>query len=160
MSDEQLNIEENELSMRYEKREGEDLLEYTQRVRLAAVSHMTQHTISTEPKDISALTSVLDGIDRQELNKARLELENQSSKEDQATLELIMGITLALGNKNPYESTTPIEREVTHEGPVIEGVVLVDGELDNKPRIMNYDSFMKDYKKKNPKQKDNDNDND
>lgn len=158
MSDEQLNIEENELSMRYEKREEEDLLDYTQRMRLAAVSHLTQHTISTEAKDISALTSVLDGIDRQELNKARLELENQSSKEDQATLELIMGMTLALGNKNPYESTTPIEREVFHDGPVIEGVTLVEGELDNKPRIMNYDSFMKDYKKKNPKQKESDED--
>lgn len=151
MSDEQLNLQDNELSMRYERREGEDLLDYTQRMRLAAVSHMTQHTISTEAKDLSALTSILDGIDRQEISKARLELENQSSKEDQATLDLIMGMTLALGNRNPYEADVPLAREIIHEGPVVEGVVLVDGELDNKPRVMNYDSFMKDYKKKNPK---------
>ena len=48
----------------------------------------------------------------------------------------------------------PVQRDISHEGPVVEGVVLVPGELDTKPDKMNYDSFMKNYKEKNPKNTD------
>lgn len=135
-------------------RPDEGLLEYTQRIRLAAVSKLTATAISDDPKDIAALNSVLDGIDRQEINKAKIEIDNQSAKDEQSTREFIAAIALTMGNNNPYESQTPTERTITHEGEVVSGVKLVPNELDNKPQQMNYDQFMKDYKEKNPKQKD------
>ena len=135
-------------------KEDESLLSYTQRIRLATVSKLTQHTIPDDPKDIAALNSVLDGIDRQEINKAKIEIENQSAKDDQSAIDLIFSIANTLGNRNPYEVENPVERTIAHEGAVIEGVVLVEGELDSKPQQTNYDQFMKEYKRKNPRNND------
>lgn len=144
---------------KYQLGEEEQLLSYTQRIRLAAVGALTvNNTISSDPKELAALTSVLDGIDRQEINKAKIELDNKSLKNDQDTTAFIAAISASIGNRNPYEIETPIERTVEHEGKVIEGVVLVAGELDSKPQQMTYDSFMKEYKQKNPRQKDDDED--
>lgn len=137
--------------------EEEELLAYTQRIRIAAVGALTLgRGISTDPKELASLTSVLDGIDRQEINKAKIDLENQSVKNEQDTTAFIAAISQSMGNRNPYESQEPIERTVEHEGTIIEGVVLVAGELDSKPQQMNYDTFMKEYKKKNPKPTDSD----
>lgn len=131
--------------------EEEGLLAYTQRIRLATVSKLTQHTIPDDPKEIAALNSVLDGIDRQEINKAKIEIDNQSLKDDQATTDFIFAIATSLGNRNPYETQTPVERTIVHEGEVVSGVTLVEGELETKPKQMNYDNFMQEYKRKNPK---------
>lgn len=133
------------------RREEEGLLDYTQRIRLATISKLTQHTIPDDPKEIAALNSVLDGIDRQEINKAKIELDNQSLKDDQAATDLILAIATSLGNKNPYEIDNPVERTIVHEGEVVSGVTLVDGELETKPKQMNYDNFMQEYKRNNPK---------
>lgn len=139
--------------------EEEELLSYTQRLRLGIVSALTaDRGISTDPKDVATLNSVLDGIDRQEINKAKIDIENQSVKNEQDTTAFIAAISQAMGNRNPYEVQNPVERTVVHEGVVVEGVVLVEGELDSKPQQLTYDDFMKDYKKKNPKSKDGDED--
>lgn len=153
MSEDFTPIEESNAE-KYAIKEEEGLLSYTQRIRLAAVSKLTQHTIPDDPKDLAALNSVLDGIDRQEINKAKIELDNASAKDEQSTRDFIAAIALTMGNNNPYETQTPTERTIAHEGVVVEGVVLVEGELDNKPQQMNYDAFMKKYKAENPKDKD------
>lgn len=136
------------------RREGEALLDYTQRIRVLAVDKLTEAAISNDPKDINALNSVLDGIDRQEFNKAKIELDTQGAAADKEALGLITSLVNAVGNINPYEATTPVVRTILHEGPVVSGVTLVPGELDARPDKLNYDSFMKEYKEKNPKNKD------
>ena len=151
MSDFPPIIDEKESLDPHALRDEESLLSYTQRIRLATVSKLTQHTIPDDPKDIAALNSVLDGIDRQEINKAKIEMDSQGSKDDQSAIDLIYAIANSLGNRNPYEAAEPVERTIEHEGAVIEGVELVKGELDSKPQQMNYDNFMSEYKKKNPK---------
>lgn len=135
------------------RREGEALLDYTQRIRVLAVDKLTALAISDDPKDISALNSILDGIDRQEFNKAKIELDTQGAAADKEALGLITSLVNAVGNVNPYEAATPIVRTILHEGPVIEGVTLVPGELDARPDKLNYNDFMKEYKEKNPKDK-------
>lgn len=151
MSDFPPIVDEDESLDPHAIRDDESLLSYTQRIRLATVSKLTQHTIPNDPKDIAALNSVLDGIDRQEINKAKIEMDSQGAKDDQSAIDLIFAIANTLGNKNPYEAAEPVERTIEHEGVVIEGVELVEGELDSKPQQMNYDNFMAEYKKKNPK---------
>lgn len=140
------------------KLENETILEYTQRIRINTVAAMTGTKYPDDPKEVSALTSLLDGLDRQEINKAKIEIDSTHAQADQEALSLITAIINTVGNINPYESKNPTERILEHDGPVIGGVVLVDGELDTKPRQANYDSFMKQYKKDNPKQQDEDND--
>lgn len=151
---EDMTLDPVDTSIGYGLKDGEELLDFTQRVRLAVIANLTQFTISTDPKDVSALNSMLEGIDRQEINKAKIEIDSQSNRNDQETLDLIMGMATALGNTNPYESSTPLERTISHDGPVTTGVTLVPGELDNKPQALDYDTFMKDYKKANPRVKD------
>lgn len=139
-----------------DKLPDESLLAYTQRVRLNAISSFTKDSALDDPKDISALNSLLDGIDRQEINKAKIELDNQNVAADQEAFSLIAALVNTVGNSNPYESKNPTERTIEHDGPIIEGVTLVDGELDSKPQSLDYASFMKEYKLKNPKDTDDD----
>lgn len=137
-----------------ERLEGESALDYTQRIRLATVDKLVTTSISDDPKDVAALNSVLDAIDRQEFNKAKIELDSQAAQSDKEAYGLIASLVNAVGNVNPYMVDVPVQRDISHEGPVVEGVVLVPGELDTKPDKMNYDSFMKNYKEKNPKNTD------
>lgn len=140
----------------HERKPDENLLAYTQRIRLSTIASLTTVSLPGDPKDIAAMNSLLDGIDRQEINKAKIELDSQNAAADQEAFNLIAALVNNVGNTNPYELANPVERTILHEGPVIEGVVLVAGELDSKPEQLNYDNFMKEYKRKNPKQKDED----
>ena len=142
------------------RQEGESILEYTQRIRLDTIVTFTENSALEDVKEIAALTSLLDGLDRQEINKAKIEIDNSLAAADQEALSLITAVINNVGNMNPFESANPVERTLEHEGPVIAGVTLVPGELDAKPSQSNYDSFMKQYKKANPKSKDEDEDED
>lgn len=142
------------------RQEGESILEYTQRIRLDTIVTFTENAALDDVKEIAALTSLLDGLDRQEINKAKIEIDNSLAQADQEALSLITAVINNVGNMNPFEAATPVMRTLEHEGPVIAGVTLVPGELDSKPSQSNYDSFMKQYKKANPKSKDEDEDED
>ena len=87
----------------------------------------------------------------EEINKAKIEIENSLAAADQEALTLITAVINSVGNINPYETAKPFERTLEHEGPVVHGVTLVPGELDTKPKQSNYDSFMKTYKQNNPR---------
>lgn len=137
-----------------QRQEGESILDYTQRLRTLAVSTLLEREMPTDPKDIQTMNSLLDGMDRQEINKAKLDLERQNGSADADALALITAVVNNLGNRNPYEVEVPVERVIEHDGPVIEGVTLVEGELENRPREMGYTSFMKEYRAKNPKKQD------
>ena len=137
---------------------GESILEFTQRVRMNALTSFTKNSALDDVKDIAALTSILDGLDRQEINKAKIEIDNSLAAADQEALSLITAVINSVGNINPYETARPMERTVEHEGPVVSGVVLVPGELDSKPKQSNYDTFMKKYKENNPRTADDDDD--
>ena len=136
------------------RRDGESVLDYTQRIRIAAITTIAGNNIPTDAKEVATLNSLLDGLDRQEINKARIDIENSGLAADKEALSLITAVINSVGNSNPYETSNPQPRVFDHEGPVIEGVKLVDGELDHKPRQVNYDGFMKQYKLDNPKSKD------
>ena len=130
---------------------GESILDFTQRIRMNALDSFTKHSALDDVKDIAALTSILDGLDRQEINKAKIEIENSLAAADQEALTLITAVINSVGNINPYETAKPFERTLEHDGPVVHGVTLVPGELDTKPKQSNYDSFMKTYKQNNPR---------
>lgn len=142
----------------YRREDGESILDFTQRVRLASVTKLTERNLPDDPKDVSALSQMLDSIDRQEFNKAKIEIESQGANADKDALDLITAIVNTVGNNNPYLVDVPVVRDVTHNGPIVEGLTLVPGELDNKPVKMNYDSFMKKYKEDNPQQPDDEDD--
>ena len=144
-------VDNNVIVNNLDRHDGESVLDYTQRIRIAAVSKLTALAMPEDPKDINALNQVLDGIDRQEFNKAKIELDSVGAASDKEALSLITSLINSVGNTNPYESKTPVVRVLEHEGPVVSGVVLVPGELDSVPEKLNYDEFMKEYKRKNPK---------
>ena len=79
-----------------ERLEGESALDYTQRIRLATVDKLVTTSISDDPKDVAALNSVLDAIDRQEFNKAKIELDSQAAQSDKEAYGLIASLVNAV----------------------------------------------------------------
>lgn len=136
------------------KNEDENSLEYTQRIRLNMIAEMTKDGMPEEPKHIYALATVLDSIDKQELTKRKLDEDAKKTASDKEAQDLIATIMSNIGNTNPFMASTPVERDMTNDKPVTEGVVLVENELDIVPKTTNYEDFMKQYREKNPKDKD------
>lgn len=132
------------------RREDETIFEFTQRIRTANVEKLMQDGLPTDAKDVYALSAILDSMDRQELAKAKLEIDSKQSKSDEQAQALISALINAVGNVNPYESKAAVEREPLPELST-EGVTLIEGEMDTVPRDMNFDSFMKEHRQKNPK---------
>lgn len=134
---------------------GESVLDYTQRIRQLTVDKITQDGIPIDNKDLASLSMLLDSMDKQEINKARIIVEDKAANVDKHASELIKAMATALGNDNPYLAPVPVQREIVLDEPLPE-VTLVDGELDQSCRQLSYDTFMKDYREKNPKETDED----
>lgn len=133
------------------KLKDESVFDYTQRVRQAVVENMLSDGIPTKPRELDSLSFYLDAMDRQETVKAKIQLEDEANQSDKKAQELIAGILTLVGNSDPYDAGTNTGRVVEHAGDLAE-VQLVPGELDFNQRTLNYDSFISEYREKNPKQ--------
>lgn len=143
------NQEENNVND-LSKRPDESVFEYTQRVRLAVVENLTAGGIPADD-GLDNLAKFLDSMDKQEATKKRIEQEDDAQQSDRKAQEIIHGIINLIGNTNPYESEQRVERVVEVAGDLTE-VTLVPGELDTNQRVLNYEDFMKEYRKNNPKE--------
>lgn len=137
------------------RRPEETVFEYTQRIRQSVVEKFTEHGIPTDVKEAGALASFLNDMDRQEEVKHRIATEEKAVESDKAATALIGAMLSKLGNINPYALPEPTGEIVDHdvELPKVE---LVPGELDHNPQVMNYESFMSEYRAKHPKHLDDD----
>lgn len=134
---------------------NESILDYTQRIRVAIVEKNTAHGLPSDPDELSALAGYLNDMDKQELAKVKIQLEDKAQQSDRKAQEIIQGILSMVGNQNPYDAGVNTGRVVEHKGDLAE-VQLVPGELDHNQRTLDYDSFIKEYREKNPKVTDDD----
>lgn len=134
---------------------NESILDYTQRIRVAIVEKNTANGLPSDPDELSALAGYLNDMDKQELAKVKIQLEDKAQQSDRKAQEIIQGILNMVGNQNPYDAGVNTGRVVEHKGDLAE-VQLVPGELDHNQRTLDYDSFIKEYREKNPKVTDDD----
>lgn len=142
------DIADNNESMA--RQPNESVLDYTQRIRIAIVQQNTANGLPSDPDELSALAGFLNDLDKQELTKAKIQLEDKAQQSDRKAQEIIQGIISMVGNQNPYDAGVNTGRVVEHKGDLAD-VQLVPGELDHNQRTLDYDSFIKEYREKNPK---------
>jgi hypothetical protein len=125
----------------------DDLLSLTQQVRLRIVNTMTADpVISTDPKDIKALASVLKDIDAQVLTKQRLQQDNQNAKDDRETALQMAKMSEHLartvgGNPFKRENAGRLNKD---DGSLPE-IDPVPGQMDVGPSNTRFRDFMQEH---------------
>lgn len=147
--------EQTNLVFDVKRKEGESTFDYTQRIRMGILEQKTIGGLPDDPDDLRTLSILLNDIDKQEVTKTRLALEDKALESDRAAQELIGKVLTMVGNSNPFRIEGNTGVVVDHKVDLPE-VTLVPGELDGQQRQLNYDSFMKEYREKNPKEVDTD----
>ena len=144
-----------ELTIEYKRQPNESILEYTQRIRQGVVEKFTSTGLPDDPEEMSALASFLNDMDKQEVVKQKLANEEKALESDKAATEIIASMLGKLGNTNPFALSENSGAIIEHDVNLPE-VDLVPGELDHNQRTRNFDSFMAEYRAKNPKTEDDD----
>lgn len=116
---------------------GEEILSYTQRVRLSLINKITNggESMPEDPKDRMALLSTLDGIDRQELGKLKIDAkQNNSATERLVAAALTNLIGAGLNGRNPFlheekeGAPAPVREAPTMPEAIVQELTLVPGE--------------------------------
>lgn len=102
------------------KKEEEDMLDYTQRMRMQVVTAMTKSGIPEDFEHVGALAGILKDIDKQEIDKKKLAEEAKKNANDADVKQVLKGIISMIGDTNIYETNQVItERDVRADEPII-----------------------------------------
>lgn len=125
----------------------DQLLDFSQGMRRQLASSLTKGgtVMPTDPKDQQTLLATLDSLDKQIINKKRIQVQEASNEVDR-----LVGLTMAkfyteLGSVNPLERPV-IEGEVVAvpepDTKLLPRAELVPGETDTSVSTLTYDEFM------------------
>lgn len=139
----------------FKRRPDESVMEYTQRIRQGVVEQFTKNGLPADMEEMSTLATYLNDMDKQEVAKQKIANDEKALESDKAATEIIAAMLGKLGNTNPYALPETTGNIIDHD-VVLPEVQLVPGELDHNQRTLNFESFMTDYRAKNPKVEDDD----
>lgn len=121
----------------------EAVLDYTQTMRKQIVGSLTKNLENlADPKIVSTISQVLDGMDRQALGKMKIRVEEQQTMNQGAMSANIAEILKQMGSGgHNFQAVAPVPREVPKLGSDVPDPVLVEGEIATTPVQQDYDSF-------------------
>lgn len=155
---EDLGAAPSTIPLEMEQLPGESIFDYTQRIRKEMIINSCAKGIPSDPKDVAMVNNILNSMDAQEVNKARIANEDKAANADKEASNLIRSLLTMVGNSNPYLAENPVPRDIKATGTIGPGVTLVEGELDQSHRVLNHATFMAEQRAKNPKQAEEDDD--
>lgn len=155
---ENLEAPASTILLEMEQLPGESIFDYTQRIRKEMILNACAAGVPSDPKDVAMVNNILNSMDTQEVNKARIANEDKTANADKEASNLIRSLLTMVGNTNPYLAEKPVPRDIKATGTIGPGVTLVDGELDQSHRVLNHATFMAEQRAKNPKQTEEDED--
>lgn len=121
----------------------EAVLDYTQVMRKQIVGVLAQDLKNlADPKIVSTISQVLDGMDRQALGKMKLRVEEAQVMNQEGMAANIAEILRQMGSGgHNFQAIEPVPREVPKLGSDVPDPVLVDGEVATTPVQQDFDSF-------------------
>ena len=117
------------------------LLEKTISIRERLIdNYLTQESLPTKPRDMEAFTNVLESVDRSIFSKAKISIEENSTRVNEETKEVLRDLLLNL-HKN---STTEARESFNQEAPVFtpQGMNILEGELVPKIDHQDVSKFL------------------
>lgn len=152
MSDHQDPTAIDDIQTHIPRAEGESYLDWSQRVReLIIAANTTMLTDLQDPKVAGIILNAARDMDRQEISKVQNSLTEKSIDVASQGIALADEMFGNLGNTNPYLAATPVIRDVPSDHKLAD-VTLVEGELSDEQRDLNYDTFMTEHRNKTAKQ--------
>jgi len=121
----------------------EAVLDYTQGIRKQIVGALVEDLNNIkDPKIVSTISQVLDGMDRQALGKMKIRVEEQQAQSQEGMAANIAEILKQMGSGgHNFQAAEPVPREVPKLGSEVPDPVLVEGEVATLPVQQDFDSF-------------------
>lgn len=120
-------------------------LEFTNKIRKNMIRNLVgdEGVATKDVKDLNVVIKALDGIDKSALTKLRIKSDEGISNKN---LEASTNIAHILSTRTAQE-LLPQSKEIQGnileiDDNLIEGITIVEGELETNPIPLNYDSFM------------------
>lgn len=115
-----------------------DDLDFTQNLRKQMISQMLKGgSLPQEAKDVANLIKVMDGMDKQKISKAKLEIEKDTADASGGIAAAAIALCNKFGIDNPYEKkNAPTEGRTppTLDKSKLPELELMSGETDIAPR--------------------------
>lgn len=119
-----------------------EVLDRTRTFKFAMIDHLLNpNNMPTEAKDVNAVMSVIDSLDRVALTNIRLNQEAQDGANAQEAIRILGELSGILGNSNPYRSDVHTAREVTIT-ETLDHTPFVPGEGSTELLDIEYDDFI------------------
>jgi len=115
-------------------------LNKTLKMRETIIDDLTSNGIPTDKEDRSFLISMMDGIDRTVLGKARIKTDEQSNKSQQEATDIVAKVLSSLSGINSPENKRthmPVLLDCDYQ------LSLVPGETDIGMQSLDLDTFQK-----------------
>lgn len=129
----------------------DDILAFTQKTRHALAQELLKGGMPKDPKEQRILLMTLADMDATAINKKRLGAQEKTAEADRLAIMAIAKLGAVLGNRNPFEGNengvdvTALVREV--DDTKLPELEVVPGETDVGITSLNYDDFMRNFKK-------------
>ncbi|BDD79567.1 hypothetical protein [Burkholderia phage FLC9] len=121
----------------------EAVLDYTQGMRKQIVGELTKELNNLkDPKIVSTISQVLDGMDRQALGKMKIRVEEQQTQNQEGMAANIAELLRQMGSGGSnFQASVPVPRDVPALGSDVPDPDLVEGEVATNPAQQDFDSF-------------------
>ena len=98
---EDLGAKPSTIPLEMEQLPGESIFDYTQRIRKEMIINSCASGVPSDPKDVAMINNILNSMDAQEVNKARIANEDKAANADK---EAIAITTVATAEKNAAQA--------------------------------------------------------
>lgn len=117
------------------------LLEKTLFIREQIVDAILKEKISTKPRDVDSFTNLLESIDRSVIGKAKVNIEDTNSKNNEETKEILKGLLLELHKGDETLSIAPV---INNDIPVFKptGMEILPGETILKMDVVDTSNLL------------------
>lgn len=120
----------------------EAILDYTQQVRKQIVGQLVKSNDNlADPKIVTTIGSLLDGMDRQALGKMRIKVEEKQALNQEGMAANVAEILKQMGTGHSFQAPEPVARTIPVLGSDVPDPVLVEGEVATNPPQQDFDSF-------------------
>jgi len=123
----------------------DDVLLYTRGKRVELATHLTKDGAPKDKDEQQVLLATLDGLDRSALSSKRIKVEEQATKNMTGQAAMIAAVLASVDPRTTMRFRTERDPETVALPSSIPHPAVVEGELEDNPGNLDYDTFMKQF---------------
>ena len=123
-----------------------EILQHTRKLKLKMIAKLApDENMPIDAKEVNALLSVIDSIDRVAGNNIKIQSDSDSNQAQRDAMVIIAQMQKQTRGKDPFMLETVTETRVVSIEEVLVTDKFAPGELTNESRDLTYDDFVNEY---------------